>query len=124
MAERSSNQGSNNGNFFLDADDAKSLGNTEFMRKPMSIRRTFPKTVNGGELEFIQDVSSFEAKTRKLENGRSNLDSSSNGASTNSASMNGTGSTPSQSASKAVDDRRSLDSSLDLFRSMAKDIRR
>jgi hypothetical protein len=48
--------------YYLEADDAKTLGNIEFMRKPNVIRRTFPKTAanqKGGE--SIRQISSMEA---------------------------------------------------------------
>lgn len=124
MAGSTGDQGNNNGSFFLDADDAKSLGNAEFMRKSKSIRRTFPKTVNGEELELIQEVSSLEAKIYRQEAGETKLASSSKSVGSNLGSMNETESTLDQSASKEADSRRSNDTSLDLFRSMAKDIRR
>lgn len=48
------------GAFFLDDDSAQTLGDTEFMRKPLTIRRTF---AGGGEL--VQEISSLEKKSRK-----------------------------------------------------------
>jgi hypothetical protein len=95
--------------FFLEPDAAKSLGNTEFMRKPVTIKRSFPKTVNGGGGEFVQQVSSME-KVRLQENGRP--------------------ATPVKPVTEAettapVDtERRRQDSNLDMFRQMAKDLKK
>ncbi|GEM_PF-6869835 len=41
--------------FFLDPDEAISLGDVEYMRKAVKTKRTFPKAKGGGEL--IQEVS-------------------------------------------------------------------
>jgi hypothetical protein len=47
--------------FFLEPDDAKTFGNIEYMRSPKTTRRTFPKTqANGEEFDFIQQVSALE----------------------------------------------------------------
>ena len=46
--------------FFLDPDEAISLGNVEYMRKAVKIKRTFPKAKGGGEL--VQEVSATIAK--------------------------------------------------------------
>ena len=47
--------------FFLDDDSAKSLGNLEYMRKPSTVRRTFPKTVSSPEKkEYTQETSAMD----------------------------------------------------------------
>ncbi|NJR71024.1 MAG: hypothetical protein HC771_22090 [Synechococcales cyanobacterium CRU_2_2] len=47
--------------FFLDDDAAKSLGDLDFMRNPNTIRRTFPKSASSPEKkEFVQDISATE----------------------------------------------------------------
>ena len=48
--------------FFLDSDEAKSLGDVEFMRKPITLKRTFPKTLNGEGGSIIQEVTSTGKK--------------------------------------------------------------
>ncbi len=95
--------------FFLEPDEAQSLGNVEFMRKPITIKRTFPKTAssNGGAL--VQEVSSMEKK--KV------------------GAMPTVEAISSQSSSQSVvesvnSDRRSSDDSLDRFRQMAKDLKK
>ena len=47
--------------FYLEPDDAKTLGDIDFMRTPITIRRTFPKTASnkkGGE--STKQISSME----------------------------------------------------------------
>ena len=46
--------------FFLEPDAAKSLGDVEFMRKPITIKRSFPKTLKGKGTEVVQQVSALE----------------------------------------------------------------
>jgi hypothetical protein len=46
--------------FFLDPDEAISLGNVEYMRKAVKTKRTFPKAKGGGEL--VQEVSATAAR--------------------------------------------------------------
>ncbi len=118
------NNGNNGGNFFLDDDDAKSLGNADYMRKPKSIRRTFPKTVNNPGLELIQEVSSLEVKSTMRENGRvsKEFSSSTTGTKAVSADESTNGNDPTPASESEV--RRSEDSSLDMFRAMAKNISR
>ncbi len=47
--------------FYLEPDDAKTLGNIEFMRKPNTIKRSFPTTLNGKGAKIVKKVSSIEA---------------------------------------------------------------
>ncbi|MEN9204745.1 MAG: hypothetical protein Q6J68_00635 [Thermostichales cyanobacterium SZTDM-1c_bins_54] len=48
--------------FFLDPDEAKTLGNVEYMRTPRTVRKTFPKIVGNQKetLEIIESVSAVE----------------------------------------------------------------
>ncbi|MEI6381616.1 MAG: hypothetical protein WCO81_12145 [Cyanobacteriota bacterium ELA615] len=49
--------------FFLSPDDAKTFGDIEYMRTPNVVKRTFAKTINGGDLgESIKSVSALEEK--------------------------------------------------------------
>lgn len=49
--------------FFLDPDSSGTLGNVDYMRRPNTIRRTFPGNVdNPGTKEFIQEVDSMQAR--------------------------------------------------------------
>ena len=94
--------------FFLETDDAKSLGNAEFMRKPNTIKRTFPKRPGGKGGAIIQEVSSME-KRKAGDKGAS--------------ATNGT--TPSAQPTQPVNQaRRQSDSGMDMFRKMARDIKK
>lgn len=94
--------------YFLSEDDAKTLGNIDYMRTPKKIRRTFPKTASTGKSsEFIQSVSSMEM----VRDGQS--------PSVPSVPTSSAPATPSQ-----TEERRRSDSSMDMFRNMAKDIKR
>ncbi len=102
--------------YFLDADQAKSFGNIEYMRTAKTVRRTFPKTVgNGGTFERVQTVSTIDvakAAALKAAIDQSKIDVPSTAKS---------GETPANS--EAITRRRS-DSSMDMFRKMAQDIRK
>ena len=102
--------------YFLDADQAKSFGNIEYMRTAKTVRRTFPKTVgNGGTFERVQTVSTIDvakAAALKAAIDQSKIDVPSTAKS---------GETPANSEAIA---RRRSDSSMDMFRKMAQDIRK
>jgi hypothetical protein len=53
--------------FFLDADASTSLGNVEYMRRPNTIRRTFPGNADSpGQKEMVQEVASMEARLETM----------------------------------------------------------
>jgi hypothetical protein len=52
---RKKSEGQETGDYYLDADSAKTLGNVEYMRKRSKIRHTFP---TGAEL--VQEISSVD----------------------------------------------------------------
>jgi hypothetical protein len=55
---------------FLDADQASSLGDVNFMRRSNTIRHTFPGTAdNPGNKEMVAEVASMEAKLEKVSEG-------------------------------------------------------
>jgi hypothetical protein len=96
--------------FYLEPDDAKTLGNIEFMRKPNTIRRTFPKTASNQKgAESIRQVSSMEAGKVK-DNGivAKSVNSEANG---NGNTANGNG-------------RRSNDDNMNPFLKMAREIKK
>ena len=100
----------NTEDFYLKPDDAKSLGDIDFMRKPIRIKRTFAKVRGQETPELVQDISSVE----KTLTGQ--------GASpTPTAKYQ-----PGQSAPPAPETskRSSSDSSMDMFRNMAKDLKK
>jgi hypothetical protein len=94
--------------FFLDPDEAKSMGDIDYMRTARKVRKTFPGTKAWGSA-FEQEV---EVSATKMVNG------------------NGQKAFPSElfQASEEVKDagavRRKAAADLDMFRNMAKDIRK
>lgn len=102
--------------YFLDADQAKSFGNIEYMRTAKTVRRTFPKTVgNGGTFERIQTVSTMEAvKAEALKSAMAKAEVDAAKAAANPSAV--------QPGSETA--RRRSDSSMDIFRNMARDMRK
>jgi hypothetical protein len=100
--------------YFLDSDDAKTFGDIDYMRKSKIVRRTFPKTLNnakGGEL--IKEVSS-EKMAKKNPNEIAGFKSSS--SLLNNSGESNSSFTPQQN--------RKTDTNMDIFRNMAKQIKK
>lgn len=99
------------GEYFLDADDAKTYGDIDFMRTPAKVKHTFPKnTRNGGAFEVVTEVSSMDLKEASQAQKAAQAEET--------ASFNVT---PSSSTQRR---KTSSDSSMDTFRQMAKQMRR
>lgn len=102
--------------YFLDADEAKTFGNIEYMRTAKVVKRTFPKTVrNGGEFESVVQVSAMGMTRGELETAMNLAKEIAEAGSVNGSVLK---------SDEAVSDRRKSDSSLDAFRNMARDIRK
>ncbi|BAU66032.1 hypothetical protein STA3757_34330 [Stanieria sp. NIES-3757] len=114
--------------FFLEPDDAQTFGNIEFMRKKIKVKRSFPKTVknlNGFKLE--KEISSLDDRTPASNNYQSIPDylkpesNSNNGInpaqSQKNANNNGNG-------FQTPDERRQTDTNMDMFRNMARSIKK
>lgn len=100
--------------FFLDPDEAQSLGNAEYMRKPKTIRRTFPKTKSNQNTESVVRVSSIEkmdavGEITSQASIKSNLQPESK-----PSARNGQANTPS----------RPSNDGMDMFRNMAREIKK
>ncbi len=116
--------------FYLNDDDAKTFGNIDYMRSAKTVKRTFAKKKGQAEhMETVRQISSTAAKIIEA-----NTNSS---TSTQSAATFSSFSTPSASkaeASKPTTDkststpasarRKPASSDMDMFRNMAKDIRK
>ena len=96
--------------FFLEPDQAQSLGDAEFMRTTITTRRTFPKTLSGKGAAIVQEVSSMSKKQTKE-------------GEVPSISLN-TSSLPESPTEPVKNERRTGDDSLDMFRKMAKDLKK
>lgn len=99
--------------FFLSEDDAKTFGDIDYMRKEVVVRRTFAKKKGLGELESVKSVSSSASK---------NVGDASYGVSTSSSTESVSESKP--ATSQAPKFTKKTGSGMDMFRNMAKDIRR
>ncbi|GBF82562.1 hypothetical protein [Aphanothece sacrum] len=96
--------------FFLKPDDAKTLGNVEFMRKPNIIKHTFAKRPGGKHVETVKEISSMKAT--KVE---------SNGLKPMKPTESKVEASPETSVNT---ERRSSDKTMDMFRQMARDIKK
>ena len=96
--------------FYLNADESKTFGNIEFMRKPNTIKRSFAKVGNGEGKKSVKSVSSLKANT--ITDG---------GLTATSPSEKSNGSL---GESSPKSERRTGDNNLDMFRKMARDIKK
>ena len=96
--------------FYLNADESKTFGNIEFMRKPNTIKRSFAKVGNGEGKKSVKSVSSLKVST--ITDG---------GLTPTSPSENSNGSL---GESSPKSERRTGDNNLDTFRKMARDIKK
>ncbi|MDX2228886.1 MAG: hypothetical protein NW220_04585 [Leptolyngbyaceae cyanobacterium bins.349] len=126
--QQSANQPRENGKaYYLEMDDARTYGDLNYMRTSKKVRRTFPKTVNNEEMEMEKEISSMNMSNRDLGTQVPKVSMGSIVTSTPSTSPNSSsngsanGSVPTDAQ---VAERRKSDSSLDMFRSMAKDMRK
>ncbi len=103
--------------FFLSSDDSKTLGDIDYMRQSKTVRRTFAKSISGGGGELIQEVSALGSK-------KVNNQASQSAPAPTSSSAPATVSKSTSKTSEEVKKRRSSDSSMDMFRNMAKDLRK
>jgi hypothetical protein len=117
------------GGFYLDQDEAKGLGNLDYMRLAKSVRRSYPTTKSKAGSAEIKQVSSMKAQTFK--DGQVQASNSSSAALNGmSSTNNGFRPTPTTNDANGAGQnqpeklRRTSDKSLDMFRSMARDIRK
>lgn len=103
------------GAYYLSSDDAKTFGDIDYMRTSKTVKRTFPK--GGPRVRSISSDKDVDANAV-------------NRSTTNVSSTNQTfrpAAPPTNSTAPAVDsssNRRAPDDSMDMFRNMAKDIRK
>ncbi len=102
--------------YFLDFEEAQTLGDTELMKKSVTIKRTFPKLKGQGGATVVTQVSSEVA--RKLNKNQQAAPRTTEATQSSSE----TTSTPITPA--APRPNLKVDSSMDMFRNMAKKINR
>lgn len=101
------------GAYFLNEDDAKSYGDIEYMRSSKVVRRTYAKKRGDtAERESIRQISALEAK--KLQE---------QGLPVQKVASSEVSSQPAVKKDTSFD-RRKVDTNLDMFRKMAKDIKK
>jgi hypothetical protein len=106
--DEGSDSGKQENSYFLDQDAAKSFGDIDYMRTPKAVKKTFP-TVNGVKgAEIVEIISA----TEKIEGSEIEVNTTK----------------PSESAPKSTFEPKlsnaRLDSSMDIFLNMAKDIKK
>jgi hypothetical protein len=106
------------GSYYLDPDDAKTMGNMDYMRTPRKVRKTFAKKANDPDPnnERVEYISSM---------GRSKNEASMQASTENTESTENTKPVFQQEPqfpNNDVAQRRNTDSSMDMFRNMARDI--
>jgi hypothetical protein len=106
----------NSNAYFLDTDNARTMGNADYMRTASTTRRTFPKTLTGQQAAFEQTLSSIE-----IRKGQIGISAQPKQSSTTDSSTQGFSSAQ---PAKAETERRRPDRSMDAFRAMAKEIRK
>lgn len=108
--------------FFLDPDEAKTYGDIDYMRQPNTSKKSFPKTLKNPEgQERVEQISASEKKSLSNKN--------SNQSNNNQQSQFSPEPTPGNASSSvqndpAIEQRRKSDSSLDMFRNMARDMKK
>lgn len=101
------------GAYFLDPDDAKSFGNIEYMRSSKTVRRTFAK--KRGETEEKESIRKISA-TEAVKLDESGLPKA--------KTIPTESTTQSTSSSSFTSRNLKTDTNLDMFRKMAKDIKK
>ena len=137
--------------FFLDPDDAMTMGDINYMRKATRTKKTFPKTfANKGGFSLDNEVSSLENRNNLYKNSNTNQNTTENtvfnptpssqsqpgitgGSAVTQTNFNqpqtrnfqqSAASKPSFEAPKqSPEERRQADDGMDMFRNMAKNMR-
>ena len=120
--------------FYLSSDDAKTLGDIEYMRTPKAVRRTFPKTKNKKNSELLISVSATGKQSVKGDRVSNNAPASIPQFKTvestpQSQPVESTPQSQPVESSKAPETpkftpKRTPDNSMDMFRNMARQIKK
>ena len=116
--------------FFLSPDDAQTMGDINYMRKSVRVKRTFPKTLkNKDGFAIEKEVSASDARDTSnfnrngIFNSTTNSNSSANSQTDFKAMAEDIKSAqPAQTNSQ--EQRSKTDTNLDMFRNMARNIKR
>ncbi len=118
--------------FFLEPDDAQTMGDINYMRKSVRVRRTFPKTLkNKDGFAIEKQVSATEDVALSDRNVGNGLVSSNNSFTpSNNSFVAQTQNTVTQEPSNNIqptsnpEERRKTDTNMDMFRNMARNIKK
>ncbi|WP_126146724.1 hypothetical protein [Synechococcus elongatus] len=116
--------------FYLDADEAKSLGNLDYIRSASTIEHTFPKTAsNPEERVLIQKVSSLSLEVVEASEGLPQADQRKQAALNKVAAEAEANKAPTktfagQAETSETSSRRRSTGDLDMFRQMARDLKK
>ncbi|HHP7230261.1 MAG TPA: hypothetical protein ACFCUY_05305 [Xenococcaceae cyanobacterium] len=104
-----------NKDFFLDPDDAQTLGDISYMRKSVKVRHTFPKNLKNPQgFEITKDISSMSA-----------LDNSFTSRVQENVQESSFSNTTSQFTNSSNSQKSTVSSNnMDMFRNMARKIRK
>lgn len=96
--------------YFLSPDESKTFGDIDYMRKSKTIKRTFAKSVSGGGGEVVKQVSALKMTNQDP----------------NQFKNNSTTETNDSNSSYTPDNQRlrNTDTNFDMFRKMAKQIKK
>ncbi len=103
------------GAFFLDADSAISMGDVEYMRTVKKVKRTYARSVESPD--HVEQVKEISALNGKISAGANGLTASTSASETQQPQS-------SEPQNNEAQQRRRTDSSMDMFRNMAKEIRK
>lgn len=115
------------GVYYLSPDDARTYGNVEYMRSVKSIRRTFSKKKVGEDNEMIRTISALEMQ-KAMQSGQAvpmqpKSNGTTNGA-TNSSVNGASAPAPKAAETPTNTERRRADGDMDMFRNMARDLKK
>lgn len=113
--------------YFLSPDDAKTFGNIDYMRTAKTIKRTFPKTAGGQSSARIEQVSALESVRMQSNGTGSTPDYMQKTPSQNGAQPDYMSTVQSAEPTfdrSATEERRRTDTNMDMFRNMARDLKR
>ncbi|MGA0200277.1 MAG: hypothetical protein ACO3NK_14400 [Prochlorotrichaceae cyanobacterium] len=113
------------GAFYLEPDDAKTLGDIDYMRQSKVIRRTYAKKAGETEEKEVSTQVSALSKSEVAETRGITPASSTGSFSTPASSSFGTASSSFGTASSSSETRRrNTGNDMDMFRKMAKDVKK
>ena len=107
--------------FFLDPDESQTMGDINYMRKSKKIRHTFPKTLKNPDGFAIEKSISSEQET-EFSGTNQGFQANNYQSQTSFNSAPAPASSAESKPAPAPTPNRKLDSGMDMFRNMAKNI--